>query len=150
MLTIITKTFSELSTVELYAILRLRAEVFVVEQNCVYQDIDDKDQKALHIIGFKNKKVVAYTRIFKPGDYFSKASIGRVVVAENERDFGYGHNILKYSIEFINNKLNEKTIKLSAQIYLKEFYESHGFIKTGEEFLEDGIPHIPMIKIKNK
>ena len=146
MLTVITKTFSELSIEELYAVLRLRSEVFVVEQDCVYQDIDNKDQKALHIIGSKNGKVVAYTRIFKPGDYFSKASIGRVVVTENEREFGYGHTILKYAIKVINDKLNEKTIKLSAQTYLQNFYKSHGFKKTGKEYLEDGIPHIAMVK----
>ena len=100
MLTVITKTFSELSTLELYTILQLRSEVFVVEQDCVYQDIDDKDQKALHIIGFKNKKVVAYTRIFKPGDYFPKASIGRVVVAKNERAYGYGYQIMENNEPF--------------------------------------------------
>lgn len=146
MLTVITKTFSELSVVELYAILRLRSEVFVVEQDCVYQDIDDKDQKAVHIIGFKNGRVVAYTRIFKPGDYFSKASIGRVAVAENERTYGYGYVIVKHSIKAIRNYFNEKIIKISAQTYLKKFYNSLGFQQVGEEYLEDGIPHVSMIK----
>lgn len=146
MLTVITKTFSELSVVELYAILRLRSEVFVVEQNCVYQDIDDKDQKAVHIIGYKNEKVVAYTRIFKSGDYFSKASIGRVAVAKNERTHGYGYVIMKHSVEAIKSYFNEKTMKVSAQTYLKNFYNSLGFQHVGEEYLEDGIPHIVMIK----
>jgi ElaA protein len=146
MLEVFTKSFSELTTFELYQILRLRSEVFVVEQDCVYQDVDDKDQKALHIIGFKNNKVVAYTRIFKPGDYFKNASIGRVVVAKNEREFGYGHVIMKHSINAIKNHFNETTIKISAQTYLKKFYESHGFTKIGEEYLEDGIPHIGMLK----
>ena len=146
MLQVYIKSFSELTTNELYAILQLRSEVFVVEQNCVYQDIDNKDQKALHVIGIKNDKVVAYTRIFKSGYYFPKASIGRVVVKKNERKYGYGHVIIKHSIKAIKNNFNETSIKISAQTYLKNFYESHGFQKVGEEYLEDGIPHIGMIK----
>lgn len=146
MLTILTKSFSELSTKELYDILKLRAEVFVVEQNCVYQDIDGKDQKALHVIGFKNDKIVAYCRIFKPGDYFEKASIGRVVVAVNERKFGYGHVIFQHSVEAVKKFFNETSIKISAQLYLKKFYESHGFFQVGEGYLEDDIPHIGMLK----
>jgi len=146
MLQVITKSFSELTINELYEILRLRSEVFVVEQDCVYQDVDDKDQKALHIVGIKNNKIVAYTRIFKSGDYFSKASIGRVVVKKNEREFGYGHVIIKESIKAIKTYFNETTIKISAQTYLKKFYESHGFQQVGDEYLEDGIPHIGMLK----
>jgi ElaA protein len=146
MLQITTKLFTDLSTSELYQILQLRSEVFVVEQDCVYQDIDFKDQKALHVIGVKNHKIVAYTRIFKPGDYFENASIGRVVVAINERKFGYGHLIMKHSIEAIQSNFKETTIKISAQKYLKNFYESHGFIQQGNEYLEDGIPHIAMLK----
>ena len=94
----IAKYFSELNTTELYKILQLRSEVFVVEQDCVYQDIDFKDQKALHIIGYKNNKIVAYTRIFKPGDYFDNASIGRVLVVASERKYGFGHELMKASI----------------------------------------------------
>ncbi|AOW17909.1 GNAT family N-acetyltransferase [Polaribacter vadi] len=138
------KLFSELNTTELYQILQLRAEVFVVEQDCVYQDIDFKDQKALHVFGFKNDKVVAYTRIFKPGDYFENASIGRVVVAEKERKFGYGHLIMKASISAIKNNFKVDEITISAQKYLKKFYETHQFKQVGEEYLEDGIPHIRM------
>lgn len=140
------KSFKEIDTEELYKILRLRAEVFVVEQDCVYQDIDNKDQKALHIIGTKNQEVVAYTRIFDEGYYFDKASIGRVVVAEGERKFGYGHDLIKESISAIETHFKTKNIKISAQTYLKNFYEKHGFIKIGEEYLEDGIPHIAMLK----
>ena len=101
MLKIITKTFQQLTTDELYAILQLRSEVFVVEQNCVYQDIDKKDQNALHVLGFKNHTLVAYTRLFKPGDYFENASIGRVVVRQNERQHKYGYDIMKVSIDEI-------------------------------------------------
>lgn len=146
MLKIITKSFAELSTNELYAILQLRSEVFVVEQDCVYQDIDYKDQKALHVIGFKNEKIVAYTRVFKPGDYFEKSSIGRVVVAENERINKYGYQIMEASIKAIETFYNEKEIKISAQKYLKKFYESLDFKMIGDEYLEDGIPHIAMKK----
>ncbi len=140
------KRFDQLSTEELYKILRLRAEVFVVEQDCVYQDIDDKDQKAIHVIGYKNDDVVAYTRIFDDGDYFENASIGRVVVSKDERQYGYGHDLMKKSIEAIHEVFHKNKIKISAQTYLKKFYETHGFIQIGEEYLEDGIPHIGMIK----
>jgi len=146
MLQIKIKKFVELTTEELYGLLQLRSEVFVVEQDCVYQDIDYKDQKALHIIGFKNDKIVAYTRVFKPGDYFKYASIGRVVVAENERNFKYGYDIMEASIKAISTHYNESTIKISAQTYLTKFYNNLGFKQIGEEYLEDGIPHIAMIK----
>jgi len=148
MLDIFIKTFSELTTDELYAILQLRSEVFVVEQDCVYQDIDFKDQKSLHVIGYKNEKIVAYTRIFKPGDYFELASIGRVVVVEKDRKYGYGHVIMKHSVEAIKTYFEETDIKISAQVYLKKFYKTHNFIQVGDEYLEDGIPHIAMIKDK--
>lgn len=146
MLEIQTKTFQELTTVQLYQILQLRSEVFVVEQNCVYQDIDGKDDKALHVLGYKNKKLVAYTRIFKPGFYFNQASIGRVVVQVNERKHQYGYAIMKTSIDAIKNTYNETTIKISAQTYLKKFYTNLGFQEIGDGYLEDGIPHINMVK----
>ena len=92
------KSFSELNTTELYEILQLRSEVFVVEQDCVYQDVDFKDQKSLHVFGTKKDRIVAYTRIFKPGDYFDNASIGRVVVAVPNRKYGFGHDLMKASI----------------------------------------------------
>ena len=146
MLKITTKTFSELTTSELYELLQLRSEVFVVEQDCVYQDIDGKDQKALHILGYKNEKLIAYTRLFKPGDYFKEASIGRVVVKKNERHHKYGYDIMKASIEAIKNNYNQTTIKISAQVYLKSFYNNLEFYEVGEEYLEDGIPHIAMVR----
>lgn len=140
------KTFQELTTSELYELLQLRSEVFVVEQDCVYQDIDGKDQKALHVIGNKEGKIVAYTRLFNSGDYFETPSIGRVVVKDTERKFGYGHDLIKASINAIVDNYNTSKITISAQVYLKKFYESHGFIKVGEEYLEDGIPHIKMVR----
>ena len=138
------KTFEELNTTELYNILQLRSEVFVVEQDCVYQDVDFKDQKSLHVIGTKNDKIVAYTRIFKPGDYFDNASIGRVVVAASERKYGFGHDLMKASIKAVKTYFKVDKITISAQKYLKKFYETHQFIQVGEEYLEDGIPHIRM------
>ena len=140
----ITKTFSELTTSELYKILQLRSEVFVVEQDCVYQDLDFKDQKALHIFGKKKEAIIAYTRVFKSGDYFEKASIGRVVISNSERKSGLGHDIIKAYIASIKIHFNEAEITISAQKYLKKFYETHNFIQIGVEYLEDGIPHIRM------
>lgn len=140
------KTFEEIKTKELYNILQLRAAVFVVEQNCAYQDLDGKDEKALHIIGSKNGDIVAYTRIFAPGDYTDKACIGRVVVKKNQRAFGYGKDIMIASIDAIRNTFKTSEICLSAQSYLTKFYKELGFSQVGEEYLEDGIPHIMMEK----
>lgn len=140
------KYFNELSLGELYAILQLRSEVFVVEQNCVYQDIDGKDEKAIHVLGMKDDKLIAYARLFQPKDYFEEASIGRVIVKESERKFGYGHDLIRYVIETIHDLFQTRNIKISAQTYLQKFYESHGFVIDGKEYLEDGIPHIFMIK----
>ncbi|MBW2961570.1 GNAT family N-acetyltransferase [Mesonia aestuariivivens] len=146
MLQLEAKTFDELTITELYEILQLRSEVFVVEQNCVYQDIDGKDETALHILGKKEGKIVAYARCFAPQIYFEEAAIGRVVVKSSKRKFGYGHDILKASIAEIEKRYQTFTIKISAQQYLTHFYESHQFIQIGEGYLEDGIPHIAMLK----
>ena len=138
------KRFNELSTAELYNLLQLRSEVFVVEQNCVYQDIDGKDQKALHLIGEFNSKIVAYARLFKAGDYFENASIGRVVVGTDYRDKKWGHELMQHAITGIEEYFNSTKITISAQLYLQKFYESHGFVTTSETYLEDDIPHIEM------
>jgi ElaA protein len=143
------KSFDELTLHELYELLQLRSEVFVVEQDCVYQDIDGKDAKALHVLGKIKSSLVAYTRCFPPGVYFDEAAIGRVVVTASKRKYGYGHEIMRASMKVITERYNTSTIKLSAQTYLKAFYNVHGFQTIGEEYLEDGIPHIAMIKILN-
>jgi ElaA protein len=140
------KTFDELTIHELYQILRLRSEVFVVEQDCVYQDVDNKDQKALHIMGMKDGQVVAYTRVFKPGDYFDNVSIGRVVVSQEQRQYGLGKQIMLASLAAIEQRLPRKPIEISAQSYLLKFYTDLGFSAFGEEYLEDGIPHRRMLK----
>jgi ElaA protein len=140
------KRFNELSTQELYSLLQLRSEVFVVEQNCVYQDIDGKDAKAIHLLGTYNNELVAYVRIFKPGDYFEQASIGRVVVKQNYRDRKWGYDLMNKAIQATEEVFNETKITISAQLYLKKFYENLGFIQTSEMYLEDDIPHIEMKK----
>jgi len=138
------KHFSELSTIELYSLLQLRSEVFVVEQDCVYQDIDGKDEKALHVLGYYNNELAAYSRLFDKGYYFEETSIGRVVVSPKYRNKKFGHDLMKVSIEAINKNFNATAITISAQEYLKNFYESHGFVQTSEMYLEDAIPHIQM------
>lgn len=140
------KTFDELSTQELYDILRLRSEVFVVEQDCVYQDIDTKDQRALHVMGVEDGILVAYARCFEPGIYFDEAGIGRILVRENYRRMGYGHEVTKAAIKAVKTKYKADKIKISAQTYLVIFYESHGFKTIGDRYLEDGIPHVAMVR----
>ena len=136
------KNFSELSTEEIYNILKLRSEVFVVEQNCVYQDIDEKDKKATHLFIEKNNEIIAYTRIFKKGYYYEEnPSIGRVVVSKKERGKKLGKEIMLNSIEFIKKELEGRKIELSAQKYLDKFYKDLDFYSEGEDYLEDGIPH---------
>ena len=139
------KRFDALSIAELYSVLQLRSEVFVVEQNCVYQDIDGKDSKAIHVLGEFNDEIVAYARLFKPGDYFEQASIGRVVVKEIYRDRKWGHDLMREATATLAD-LGETKITISAQLYLKKFYESHGFVAVGDSYLEDDIPHIEMRK----
>ena len=140
------KPFAELTTVELYNILQLRSAVFVVEQDCVYQDIDHKDQKAIHVLGYVEEELIAYTRIFNAGDYFKEASIGRVAVKQTHRNFGYGNLIMQSSIQAIKTHFNHTKIHISAQEYLLQFYTSLGFTRVGEGYLEDNIPHIAMVK----
>lgn len=149
MLDITIKSFNELTIEQLYDLLQLRSEVFVVEQDCVYQDVDGKDQKALHVLGYKNDQLVAYTRIFKAGYYFAEASIGRVVVRANTRKFKYGYAIMNASIEAIKTNFRDTKIRISAQTYLKRFYNELEFYEVGEEYLEDGIPHINMIRYQS-
>ena len=138
------KRFEALSSEELYSVLQLRSEVFVVEQNCVYQDIDGKDPKAIHIIGEYDGIVVAYARLFKPNDYFEKSSIGRVIVKQSHRRLKLGHELMRECILAIGTLFGESEITISAQLYLKNFYECHGFVENSEMYLEDDIPHIEM------
>lgn len=140
------KRFDELSLSELYSVLQLRSEVFVVEQNCVYQDIDGKDQKAIHLLGEFDGELAAYARLFKPNDYFAESSIGRVIVKPSRRELKIGHDLMYQAVNAIKKHFGETHITISAQLYLKKFYQSHGFIQTSEVYLEDDIPHIEMKK----
>jgi ElaA protein len=138
--------FDEFTINELYDILHLRCKIFVVEQDAPYLDVDYKDRKALHLHGYVDNKLVAYCRIFKAGDYFDEASIGRVIVREEYRKYGYGHDLMKKAIKLGETELKETKFTISAQLYLKKFYESHEFEQTSEKYLEDGLPHIEMKK----
>jgi ElaA protein len=144
------KGFNAISVTELYQLLQLRSEVFVLEQNCVYQDIDGKDEKAMHLLGEVDGKIVAYARIFKANDYFENASIGRVVIAENFRANKWGYELMQESIAAIESNFGIQPITISAQLYLKKFYESLGFQQVSEAYLEDGIAHIEMLRKANK
>lgn len=138
------KSFEALSVHELYDLLRLRSEIFVVEQNCVYLDLDGKDKVALHLFGEFEGKIVAHARLFKAGISFENASIGRVTVAADYRDRKWGHDLMQEAIAGILLHFGESQITIGAQLYLKKFYESHGFVQTSDMYLEDDIPHIEM------
>ncbi|MEP7195094.1 MAG: GNAT family N-acetyltransferase [Saprospiraceae bacterium] len=145
----ICKKYESLELNELYAILQLRTEVFVVEQNCVYQDMDDKDQLAYHVMIFNEKKLVATSRLLAEGiSYDNYSSIGRICSSPLHRRQGLGLQIVKESILFNEELFPEYSIKISAQTYLKKFYTSFGFEAIGEDYLEDDIPHIAMIRKK--
>jgi len=139
-------SLEDMEPLELYSLLKLRADVFIIEQDCIYPDLDNKDQKALHVIGKKKGEIIAYTRVFDAGIYFEKASLGRVVVKESERKHKYGHELINKSIHAIEENFGSQPIKISAQQYLIGFYEAHNFKAFGEGYLEDGIPHIGMIR----
>ncbi len=140
------KSFSELSKKELYEILKLRVDVFVVEQECPYPELDDKDDMAYHLIGRDNCEIIAYSRLFLPGDYFEEAAIGRVIVKEEYREQNIGTEMLGESIKFLIEEKCAKDIKLSAQNHLRNFYGKHGFEPVSDVYLEDGIPHIDMLR----
>jgi ElaA protein len=146
-LDIIIKTYQELTKEELYDLLKLRTDIFVVEQNCPYPELDNKDQIAIHVLGMKAAQIAAYTRIFGVNDYFANhAAIGRIATNDKFRGQNLGRDIVKASIDYCWKLYGkESLIKISAQTYLTTFYESFGFQIEGDEFLEDGIPHIHMV-----
>jgi ElaA protein len=140
------KKFDELTVHELYAILQLRNEVFAVEQNCVYHDMDDKDQLAHHLMGWEDQKLLAYTRILPAGIAYREASIGRVVTSPSARKKGLGRSLMEVSIAETNRLYGNTPIRIGAQVYLHSFYTSLGFIRTGDMYLEDGIEHVEMLR----
>lgn len=142
------KSFDELSNIELYKILRARSEVFVVEQTCPFLDIDGKDLDCYHIFLEDSNEILAYARILPRGVAYNEASIGRVIVSINHRIHGYGRTLMTNAIDFLINELKENKIKIQAQSYLCKFYESLGFKPISDEYLEDDIPHVDMMFIK--
>lgn len=142
-MTVKVKAFTELTLQELYEILALRNEIFVVEQNCPYQDIDRRDQEALHVMGWEGGALKAYLRVFRKSE--EEAAIGRVLAVERRK--GYASEVLRVGIMAAKERLGMDRIYLEAQTYARSLYEKQGFVQCGEEFLEDGIPHIPMRKI---
>ena len=142
----IIKPFKELSPDELYDILRLRSEVFVVEQACIFQDMDNLDQGAVHLQGRIGSNLAATARILDPGVAYEEPSIGRVVSSPVYRKQGVGIELMKKSIEETERLHGKGPIKIGAQLYLKEFYEGFGFEQCSETYLEDNIPHIKMIR----
>ena len=146
----ILKKFEELSVYELYAILQLRNEVFIIEQNCVYPDLDNKDQLSYHLMCWQNNKLIAYTRLLPPGIEYENPAIGRVVTSPAVRKSGIGKELMKQSIDCTDSLFGKKSITLSAQLYLKKFYESLQFTTTGKVYLVDGIEHIKMIRNASK
>ena len=139
------KTFQELTTDELYELLRVRSEVFVVEQNCVYQDLDGDDQASIHLWLTVEDKVVALARVCPAGTHMQEVSIGRVITTE--RCKGFGKQIMLYAIEAAKEHFNATLIAIEAQEYAKGFYESVGFRQSSDTFMLDGIPHIKMTLI---
>jgi len=142
----ITKRFEELTVHELYSILRLRSEVFVVEQNCVFQDMDNKDQSSYHLMGWEKDVLIAYTRLVPPGVSYEMASIGRVITSQSARGSGIGKLLVEKSIDEAERLFGKAPIKIGAQLYLREFYQSLGFIQSSDVYDEDGIDHIEMIR----
>ena len=142
------KSFAALTPAELYAILRLRNEVFVVEQNCVFQDADNKDIYCHHLMLFENKQLVAYARLVPPGISYREMSVGRVVTARDARNKGAGKKLMTLAVEYCRKIFGDGPIRIGAQYYLEKFYTDIGFTRTGDIYDEDGIEHIEMLMYK--
>lgn len=144
------KSFHQLNVMELYGIMRLRQEVFAVEQNCTYLDADGKDQFCDHIFGVDDSgKVIAYCRIVQPGVSYPEVSIGRIATHPEHRNMGQGRLLMDKALSYIDDKYGKTDIKIEAQFYLEKFYSNYGFEKSGEIYLLDGIEHVEMIRNKN-
>ena len=141
------KSFEELTPHQLYQLLRLRSEVFVVEQQCIFLDMDNKDQQCYHLLGWKGELLAASTRLVPPGISYTEMSIGRVVSSPQVRGTGIGRELMEVSIKACYELWDNAPIRIGAQCYLEKFYQSLGFEAEGEIYLEDGIPHIEMVKM---
>jgi len=140
------RNFEALSSVQLYAILKLRTEVFVVEQNCVYQDMDDFDQGALHVTAYRGNELVCYARLLQPGIKYKEPSMGRIICALNSRQLGFGKKLVERSLEYCNENWPDLGVRISAQQQLEKFYAGFGFMTVSEPYLEDGLPHLEMLR----
>lgn len=140
------KSFQELTTDELYELLKLRSEVFVVEQNCVFLDQDDKDQKCYHLMLYLDNQLIGYSRLVPPGLSYSEMAIGRVVSAPSVRGKGIGRKVMELSIQNCEKLFGPGNIRIGAQTYALGFYSSLGFVPDGEPYDEDGIEHIEMVR----
>lgn len=141
------KSFTELTPEELYRLLVLRSEVFVVEQACVYQDLDGKDQRAMHLMGWRNNELVAYARLLPPGISYETASIGQVATSPAVRGMGIGRLLVGKAMETVREVFGAAAVTISAQAHLEAFYNAWGFVAQGVTYLEDGIPHVEMISL---
>lgn len=139
------QAFSELTNQQVYHMLQLRSEVFVVEQTCIYQDMDNQDLEALHVLGKENERIGSYARILTHSKLTGEVSIGRVIVAPSLRGTGEGHRLMTYCMTYVQQHFNNPCVRISAQSHLVEFYAAHGFTSTGNHYLEDGIPHCEML-----
>ncbi len=139
------KPFHQLNTDELYAVIQLRNEVFVVEQKCVFQDADNKDQQCHHLMGWVDQKLAAYARLVPSGVAYSQVSIGRIVTSPGYRKAGAGKALMVQAINTSYQLFGKLPIKIGAQLYLKNFYSSFGFSQTSDMYPEDDIPHIEMV-----
>jgi ElaA protein len=142
------KDFNSFSIQEMYDVFKLRQNVFILEQTCFYEDIDGKDQTSFHVLGYREDELVAYARIVEKGLTFEEISIGRVLIAKNERGKGTGKTLMEKCLNYVDEVLHETVIRISAQAYLKSFYYSLGFNPVSDEYLEDGIPHLEMVRKK--
>lgn len=142
------KAFHELTATEVYTILKERTDVFVVEQNCPYPEVDGKDLKSYHLYKVEQDEIVAYARLLPKGVSYEEASIGRVLVKKEYRGQGLAQELLKRSLAYLEQSLEETTIKIQAQDYLRDFYGSFGFKAISDTYLEDGIPHVDMLLTK--
>jgi ElaA protein len=146
---VICKPFSDLSIYELYSIIHLRNEVFVVEQKCIFQDADEKDSKCHHLMLLESDKLIGYSRLIPSGISYDEISIGRIAVSINHRGKGLGKLLVEQSLNYCQRLFGSRNICIGAQYYLKSFYEHHGFVQISEVYLDDGIEHIDMMKLSH-
>lgn len=138
--------FDDLRVSEIYEVLRLRSEVFVVEQQCIFQDMDGHDRQAMHLLGVRGGELQAYARCFAPGIKFDEANIGRVLIRRSQRGTGLGHVLMEQAISAISQVWGPQAIRIGAQAHLAGFYAKQGFLDVGKPYLEDGIPHLELLR----